>query len=135
VEHPEWIAGKNVLAVEDGPTLTHGGMRYGAGVVAAKQAGAASLVDPSPYAVGSIRDTYAKYPNAVGILPAMGYGDAQVAELAETIRRTPCDAVVIGTPIDLRRVLKIDKPAVRVRYDLREQKPGGLEAEVRRVLG
>ncbi len=134
LEHPEWVAGKKVLAVEDGPTLTHGGMRYGAGVVAAKQAGAASLVDPSPYAVGSIRDTYAKYPNAVGILPAMGYGEAQVAELAETIRRTPCDAVVIGTPIDLRRVLKIDKPAVRVRYDLREQKPGALEAEVRRVL-
>jgi predicted GTPase len=105
-------------------------MRYGAGVVAAMQAGAATLVDPSPYAVGSIRDTYAKYPNAVGILPAMGYGDAQIAELAETIRRTPCDVVVIGTPIDLRRVLKIDKPALRVHYDLREQVPGSLEAEV-----
>jgi predicted GTPase len=134
IEHPEWVAGKKVLAVEDGPTLTHGGMRYGAGVVAAKQAGAGELVDPSPYAVGSIRDTYAKYPNAVGILPAMGYGDAQIAELAETIRRTPCDVVVIGTPIDLRRVLKIDKPAVRVRYDLREQTPGVLEAEVRKAI-
>jgi predicted GTPase len=130
LEHPERVAGKKVLAVEDGPTLTHGGMRYGAGVVAAMQAGAATLVDPSPYAVGSIRDTYAKYPNAVGILPAMGYGDAQIAELAETIRRTPCDVVVIGTPIDLRRVLKIDKPALRVHYDLREQVPGSLEAEV-----
>ncbi len=135
IEHPEWVAGKKVLVVEDGPTLTHGGMRFGAGVVAAKQAGAAAFVDPSPYAVGSIRDTFAKYPNAVGILPAMGYGEAQVAELAETIRRTPCDVVVIGTPIDLRRVLEIDKPAVRVRYDLREQAPGALEAEVRRVLG
>ena len=134
IEHPEWVAGKKVLAGEDGPTLTHGGMRYGAGVVAAKQAGAGELVDPSPYAVGSIRDPYAKYPNAVGILPAMGYGDAQIAELAETIRRTPCDVVVIGTPIDLRRVLKIDKPAVRVRYDLREQTPGALEAEVRKAL-
>jgi len=134
IEHPEWVAGRKALVVEDGPTLTHGGMRYGAGVVAAKQAGAGELVDPSPYAVGSIRETYAKYPNAVGILPAMGYGDAQIAELGETIRRTPCDVVVIGTPIDLRRVLKIDKPAVRVRYDLREQTPGALEAEVRRAL-
>ena len=134
IEHPEWVAGKKVLVVEDGPTLTHGGMRFGAGVVAAKQAGAGVLVDPSPYAVGSIRDTYVKYPNAVGILPAMGYGDDQIAELAETIRQTPCDVVVIGTPIDLRRVLKIDKPAVRVHYDLREQTPGALEAEVRRAL-
>ncbi len=124
------IAGKKVLAVEDGPTLTHGGMRYGAACVAAKQGGAAEIVDPSPYAVGSIRDTYAKYPNAVGILPAMGYGDTQIAELEETIRRTPCDVVVIGTPIDLTRVLKLDKPAVRVRYDLREQVPGRLEAEI-----
>ena len=135
VEHAELLAGARVLAVEDGPTLTHGGMRYGAAVVAAKQAGAAGFVDPSPYAVGSIRDTYAKYPNAVGILPAMGYGPTQVAELEETIRRTPCDVVVIGTPIDLRRVLKLDKKAVRVRYDLREQVPGRLEAEVRKAIG
>jgi predicted GTPase len=109
-------------------------MRYGAAVVAARQAGAAEIVDPSPYAVGSIRETYAKYPNAVGILPAMGYGAAQIAELAETIRRTPCDVVLIGTPIDLRRVLKLDKPIVRARYDLREQVPGQLEAELRRAL-
>ncbi len=134
-ERPELIAGKKVLAVEDGPTLTHGGMRYGAACVAAKQCGAAELVDASPYAVGSIRDTYAKYPNAVGILPAMGYGDAQIAELAETIRRTPCDVVVIGTPIDLTRVLKIDKPAVRVRYELKEQVPGKLEAEIVKAIG
>ena len=92
-------------------------------------------MDPCPYAVGSIRDTYAKYPNAVGILPAMGYGPTQVAELEETIRRTPCDVVVIGTPIDLRRVLKLDKQAVRVRYDLREQVPGRLEAEIRKAIG
>ncbi len=134
-ERPELIAGKKVLAVEDGPTLTHGGMRYGAACVAAKQCGAAELVDASPYAVGSIRDTYAKYPNAVGILPAMGYGDAQIAELEETIRRTPCDVVVIGTPIDLTRVLKIDKPAVRVRYELKEQVPGKLEAEIVEAIG
>jgi len=133
-ERPDWIAGKKVLAVEDGPTLTHGGMRYGAACVAAKQSGAAELVDASPYAVGSIRDTYAKYPNAIGILPAMGYGDAQIAELEATIRRTPCDVVVIGTPIDLTRVLKLDKPAVRVRYDLREQVPGRLEAEIVRAI-
>ena len=133
-ERPEWIAGKKVLAVEDGPTLTHGGMRYGAACVAAKQSGAAELVDASPYAVGSIRDTYANYPNAIGILPAMGYGDAQIAELEETIRRTPCDVVVIGTPIDLTRVLKLDKPAVRVRYDLREQVPGQLEAEIVKAI-
>ena len=134
-ERPELIAGKKVLAVEDGPTLTHGGMRYGAACVAAKQCGAAELVDASPYAVGSIKDTYAKYPNAVGILPAMGYGDAQIAELEETIRRTPCDVVVIGTPIDLTRVLKIDKPAVRVRYELKEQVPGKLEAEIAKAIG
>jgi predicted GTPase len=123
-----------VLAVEDGPTLTHGGMRYGAAVVEAKRAGAAEIVDPSPYAVGSIRETYEKYPNAVGVLPAMGYGPTQIAELEETIRRTPCDVVLIGTPIDLRHVLKLDKPTVRARYELREREPGRLEAEVRRVL-
>jgi len=134
-DHPELLSGARVLAVEDGPTLTHGGMRYGAAVVAAKQAGAAEIVDPSPYAVGSIRETYAKYPNAVGILPAMGYGRAQIAELEETIRRTPCDVVLIGTPIDLRRVLKLDKPVVRARYELREQVPGRLEAELRRAVG
>ena len=134
-DHPELLSGARVLAVEDGPTLTHGGMRYGAAVVAARQAGALEIVDPSPYAVGSIRETYAKYPNAVGILPAMGYGRAQIAELEETIRRTPCDVVLIGTPIDLRRVLKLDKPVVRARYDLREQVPGRLEAELRRAIG
>ncbi len=133
-ERLDLIAGKKVLAVEDGPTLTHGGMRYGAACVAAKQGGAAEIVDPSPYAVGSIRETYAKYPNAVGILPAMGYGTTQIAELEETIRRTPCDVVVIGTPIDLTRVLKIDKPAVRVRYDLKAQVPGKLEEEVVNAL-
>ena len=134
-DRPESITGKRVLAVEDGPTLTHGGMRYGAACVAARQAGAAEIVDPSPYAVGSIRETYAKYPNAVGILPAMGYGQTQIDELEETIRRTPCDIVVIGTPIDLTRVLDIDKPAARVRYELKEQVPGTLEAEIAKAIG
>lgn len=118
VDRPELVRGKRALVIEDGPTLTHGGMTYGAGFVAAKREGAAEIVDPRPYAIGSIKRTYDQYPNAAGILPAMGYGDAQVRDLEETIRRTPCDVVVIGTPIDLRRVLRIDKPAVRARYEL-----------------
>ena len=132
---PGLVKGKVALVIEDGPTLTHGGMSYGAGMVAARNAGAASVVDPVPYASGSIAATYVKYPNAAGILPAMGYSDEQIAELEETIRKTPCDVVVVGTPIDLTRVLKIDKPAVRVRYDLREVRPGALEAEIRKALG
>lgn len=134
VASPELIRGKKALVVEDGPTLTHGGMRYGAGVVAAKQAGAAEIVDPRPFAVGSIRSTYEKYPNAAGILPAMGYGDDQIRELEETIRRTPADVVVVGTPIDLTRVLRLDRPAVRVRYDLREIVPGKIEEAVRSAV-
>ena len=119
IDQPELVRHKRALVIEDGPTLTHGGMTYGAGVVAAKREGA-TIVDPRPYAVDSIKATYEKYPNASGILPAMGYGDAQIRDLEETIRRTPCDVVVIGTPIDLRRVLTIDKPAVRARYELQE---------------
>jgi predicted GTPase len=134
VSNPEVIRGKRVLVVEDGPTLTHGGMRYGAGVVGARQAGAAEIVDPRPFAVGSIRATYEKYPNAAGILPAMGYGDAQIAELEETIRRTPADAVVVGTPIDLTRVLRLDRPSVRVRYELREIVPGRIAEAVARAV-
>jgi predicted GTPase len=134
VDQPELLRGKRVLVIEDGPTLTHGGMSYGAGVVGARNAGALEIVDPRPYAVNSIRATYAKYPNAAGILPAMGYGPTQVAELEETIKRTPCEAVVVGTPIDLRRVLKVDQPMARVRYELREQEPGTIESMVRQVL-
>jgi predicted GTPase len=130
---PDLVRGKRVLVVEDGPTLTHGGMTYGAGYVAASRDGAAEIVDPRPYAVGSIRDTYQKYPNAASILPAMGYGAEQIRELEETINRTPCDVVVVGTPIDLTRVLSIDKPSVRVGYELREIVPGRLAAEVERV--
>ena len=107
------------LVIEDGPTVTHGGMAYGAGVVFAKKFGAAELVDPRPYAVGSIKEAYRKYAHLGAVLPALGYGEKQVAELKETIDRTPCDVVVIGTPIDLRRVITINKPTVRVKYELK----------------
>ena len=114
------LAGRRVLVVEDGPTITHGGMPFGAGTVAAKAAGAAELVDPRPYAVGSVRETFVKYPAIGPVLPAMGYGDAQLAELEETIRRTPCDVVVTGTPMDLTRVLDAGHPVRACRYELRE---------------
>jgi predicted GTPase len=134
VEDEAAVAGRRVVVVEDGPTLTHGSMTWGAGVVGARAAGAADIVDPSPYAVGSLAATYAQYPNARGVLPAMGYGGAQVADLAATIEATPCDVVVSGTPIDLGRVLTVSKPVVRARYDLRERDPGRLEAAVRKAL-
>ena len=114
------IAGKRVLAVEDGPTLTHGEMAYGAAVLAAKQHGAAALVDPRPFAVGSIKETLAKYPHVTELLPAMGYGRQQMEELRETIARSDAELVLIGTPIDLRRVIELDKPALRVSYRLQE---------------
>lgn len=120
VDEPDLIKGKQVLVVEDGPTLTHGDMAYGAGVIAAEKLGAAQLIDPRPFAVGSIKKTFEKYNHLEKLLPAMGYGKTQIAELAETINRSPAEIVVIGTPIDLRRVMKLDKPAVRVRYELEE---------------
>jgi predicted GTPase len=120
VDDPAVIRGKRVLVVEDGPTLTHGEMKYGAGTIAARQFGAAEIVDPRPYAVGSIAETFRKYPNTGILLPAMGYGPKQVRDLQDTINRVPCDAVVIGTPIDLRRIVSIDKPSVRVQYSLAE---------------
>ncbi|ADL08722.1 cobalamin synthesis protein P47K [Thermosediminibacter oceani DSM 16646] len=132
VEDPAKIKGKRVLVVEDGPTLTHGEMTYGAGYVAAKKYGAAEIVDPRPYAVGSIKDTYAKYNHLSVILPAMGYGDVQVKELEETINRADCDTVIIGTPIDLSRITKLNKPTVRVRYKLQEIGTPTLEDVLRR---
>jgi len=114
------IAGKRVLAIEDGPTLTHGEMTYGAAVLAAKAGGASELVDPRPFAVGSIKDTFAKYPHMTQLLPAMGYGRKQMEELRETIARSDAELVLIGTPIDLRRVIELDKPALRVTYRLQE---------------
>jgi len=127
----ETLRGKRVLVVEDGPTLTHGGMKFGAGVIAARKFGAAELVDPRPYLAGSLRDTFDAYPDIGNLLPAMGYGADQIADLEETIRNTECDAVVIGTPIDLRRVVSFDKPALRVRYELQEIGKPDLEDVIR----
>jgi predicted GTPase len=126
-DDPTRVKGKRVLVVEDGPTLTHGNMAYGAGVIAARKLGASELVDPRPYAVGSIVNTFEKYPHLGPLLPAVGYGKAQIGELEDTINKTPCDLVLIGTPIDLRRVLHIDKPAVRVKYSLQELSTPTLE--------
>ena len=120
VDDASYVRGKRVLVVEDGPTLTHGEMAYGAGWVAARKFGAAEIIDPRPYAVGSIRETFEKYPTTGPILPAMGYGDEQTRELAETIKNVPADLVVIATPIDLRHLIELDKPSVRVRYELQE---------------
>ena len=119
-ENGETIAGKRVLAIEDGPTLTHGEMAYGAAVLAAKANGAAELVDPRPFAVGSIAKTLEEYPHVTELLPAMGYGRKQMDELKETIARSDAEVVLIGTPIDLRRVVDFDKPALRVTYRLQE---------------
>ncbi len=118
VDDPAAIRGKRVLVVEDGPTLTHGGMAYGAGVIAAKRFGAAEIIDPRPWAVASIAETYAKYPDTGPILPAMGYGEAQLRDLQATINQVPCDLVIVGTPIDLARVITIEHPSQRVRYEL-----------------
>ena len=134
VDRPELIAGKRALVVEDGPTLTHGGMEVGAGWYAAREAGAAEIVEPVAYAQGSLVDTYAAYPNARRILPAMGYGASQIRDLEATIRATPADVVVAGTPIDLARVLESDKPIAKVSYELEERQPGGLAEEARRAL-
>lgn len=120
VAAPEFIKGRRVLVVEDGPTLTHGEMPYGAGVVAARQFGAAELVDPRPYAVGSIRSMYEKYPHLTNLLPAMGYSTIQRQELEETINGVPCDIVLVATPIDLTRIIKINKPHLRVTYEVEE---------------
>jgi predicted GTPase len=120
VADPEAVKGKRVLVVEDGPTLTHGEMPYGAGVVAANRYNAAALVDPRPYAVGSIQKTFEKFPHLWRVLPAMGYSDIQRHELEETIKRVPCDLVLVATPIDLARTIKLDKPSVRVSYEVEE---------------
>jgi predicted GTPase len=120
VANPEIIRGKRVLVIEDGPTLTHGEMKIGAGIVAAKRFGAKEIVDPRPFAVGKLAETYRIYPNVGKLLPAMGYGDEQIRDLTATIQRTDCDAVIIATPIDLGRIVRIDKPNTRVEYSLQE---------------
>lgn len=135
VDDPAAIRGKRVLVIEDGPTLTHGEMAYGAGYVAADYFDAAEIVDPRPYAVRSIAATYEKYPNATGILPAMGYGGDQIADLEETVNNTPADMVIIATPIDLGRLINIRKPSQRVRYELQEIGQPTLEELLRARLG
>ena len=134
VDQPELVKGKRVLVIEDGPTITHGQMAYGAGVIAAERLGAADLVDPRPYAVGSIAGTFRKWPQLTRLLPAMGYSAEQIRELEQTINQSPADLVIIGTPIDLRRFMNIEKPAIRVRYDLEELEPQ-LEGLVKNALG
>jgi predicted GTPase len=120
LQDPAVVDGKRVLAVEDGPTLTHGGMKIGAGVVAAKKYGATEFVDPRPFLIGRLQETFEIYPDIGTILPAMGYGEEQLRDLEATINATDCDAVVVGTPIDLARVVNIEKPHTRVFYDLQE---------------
>ncbi|MEK7297470.1 MAG: GTPase, partial [Planctomycetota bacterium] len=129
------IQGKRALVIEDGPTLTHGGMAFGAGMLAAEKFGAKEIVDPRPYAVGSIAATYKHFPHIGKILPAMGYGLSQVEELRETIQRTPCDVVIIGTPIDLRKIIPLDKPSSRVRYSLCETSIPSLKEILVKMLG
>jgi predicted GTPase len=127
VSKPERIRAKRILVVEDGPTLTHGGMPYGAGYIAAKSYGARELVDPRPYAVGTIRETYQKYPHIGPVLPAMGYSKHQIGDLQQTIKNAACDLVVFATPIHLTRIVSIDKPTLRVRYEYRDHGEPGLE--------
>jgi predicted GTPase len=134
VEDEGLIRGKRVVAVEDGPTVTHGGMKEGVGAIAARRFGAKELVDPKPYAVGSIKRTYEKYPHLGKVLPAMGYGEKQTRELKETIQAIDCDSLVLGTPIDMRRIMDIPKPAVRVRYEIKETTKPTLEEILRTML-
>jgi predicted GTPase len=135
VDDPERIRGRRVLVVEDGPTLTHGEMSFGAGIVAARRFGAAEIVDPRPYGTGSIAEAFLKYPHIGPLLPAMGYGERQIRDLERTIRAVPCDVVVVATPINLGRLLQVDKPTVRVRYELEElTRPGLAEIIAERIL-
>jgi predicted GTPase len=135
VDRAEEIRGKRVLVVEDGPTLTHGGMTFGAGVVAAMKYGASEIIDPRPYLVGQIAETFRKYPGIGRLLPAMGYGEEQIRDLEETIRRVPCDLVVVGTPIDFRRVVQLEKDSVRVTYELEEIGEPRLDTILEEFLG
>ena len=134
VDDPKLVKGKRVLVMEDGPTLTHGNMAYGAGIIAAKRLGASEIIDPRPYAVGSIKKVFEKYSHLGTLLPAMGYAKEQIEELEETINATPCDALVIRTPIDLRQLLHLNKPATRAKYELHETGKPGLEDMLRQRL-
>ncbi len=134
VDRPELLRGRRVLAVEDGPSLTHGELKYGAASVAAREQGAAELVDPRPFAVGSIVETFEKYSNTGPVLPAMGYGARQIRELAETIRRSDAEVVAVGTPVDLARLIEIDRPIVRVTYELALEEPEALDTLLQTAL-
>lgn len=120
VDDPSVIRDKRVLVIEDGPTLTHGGMEFGAGTIAARRFGAREIIDPRPYTMDSITEVYRRYPKIGRLLPAMGYGDKQIQDLQETVNRVDCEGVVIGTPIDLGRLLSFKVPTTRVRYELQE---------------
>jgi predicted GTPase len=133
-DKPEIIRGKRVLVVEDGPTVTHGNMAYGAATIAAKKFGAAEIVDPRPYAVGSVKEAYALYPHLSAVLPGLGYSERQIAELKATIDATPCDVVLVGTPVDLGRIVCLSKPTVRVKYELQVLGPVCLEELIDRFL-
>jgi predicted GTPase len=128
------MAGKRVLVIEDGPTLTHGGMKFGAGVIAARNYGAAEIVDPRPYLVGTLKTTFETYPGIGRVLPAMGYGEQQVKDLEATINACNCDRVVSATPIDLTRLVNIDKPTLRVRYAYRDNSRPTLGELVKAML-
>jgi predicted GTPase len=134
VSDPAAIKGKRVLVIEDGPTLTHGEMKFGAGHVAARKFGAAEIVDPRPYAQGSIKSTFEKYSHLTDILPAMGYGRKQMEELAATIKKVPCDLVLVGTPIDLGKLIDIPQPSMRVLYNLDEEDKSVLPSAIERVV-
>jgi predicted GTPase len=135
VDDPALVAGRRVVVVEDGPTLTHGGMQYGAGILAARQFGAREIVDPRPFLVGSLVETFRRYPGIGPLLPAMGYGPEQVRDLEATLARADCDTVLIATPIDLGRIVHLDKPSVRVTYELEEMSRPGLAELLRARFG
>jgi len=134
VDEPELVKNKRVLVIEDGPTVTHGNMPFGAATIAAEKFGAKEIVDPKPYAVGSIKETYEQYPHLGRVLPAVGYSEKQIAELKGTIDATPCDVILVGTPVDLRRIMRLDKPVARVKYDLQVLGPICLEGIVDNFL-
>jgi predicted GTPase len=134
VDRPDLIRNRRVIVVEDGPTLTHGGMSFGAGVVAAKRFRAKKIIDPRPYAIGSIKQAYAKYPQIGALIPALGYGQKQIKELEKSINKTPADSIVIATPVDLRKFLKLNKPAVKVTYELEEKKGPKLRMLIKKHL-
>ena len=134
IEDGEAVRGKKALVVEDGPTLTHGNMSYGAGIIAAKQNKAKKIVDPRPYAIGTIKETLNSYPSIKNLIPAIGYSREQIKDLEDTINNIPCDIVLIATPVDLRRIIKINKPVIRVRYEVKEIGKPDLEEAVEKFL-